>query len=212
MFGIHIPPFHDWISSSAFFLLGSFVVSIVLGLIGVKEMISKKLIIFLVGISLLVTTAGLWSTAKQQEDTDLQETKIDDLSKNMKRIADAANLNPTPGQSAQDLANRVIAYLGELDKRITVVEHPPRDNQILYLGNQPIANILGVIPDPTDKTRITFQRVSSANPIDFSRQYYFQWAILLCAPIQSSGFSVMGAQQQILYLNLSCRVVGNAPP
>jgi hypothetical protein len=236
-----MPAFQYWITGTSLFLAGSFVFTVAVGLIGIREMISHKafmiLMVFAVALSFLA-----WRTAaKQEEVSATQEThsrelenKIGDLNSqlatiaqsnkkqedqlsnvvaqnkefedNLAKIANAANLNPN--QSTQALADQIINKLGAIDKRLTSVENPPRENNKLYQGKNAVALVLGIVQNGNS---VTLQRISSSAPLDFSTQFFLQQAILNCAAAPPSGDMVAGAEHQIIYFNLSCQIVGLAP-
>src|ERR1700693_1007546 len=71
-----LPAFQYWISGTALFLAGSFAFSLAVGLIGIKEMVSKKVLGFLMAASIILSFLA-WRTAAQQEsDSSSSDERI----------------------------------------------------------------------------------------------------------------------------------------
>ena len=108
-----MPALQYWFTPSAFFLLGSFVITVVLGLIGVRTVIETKWIVLLVAASFVITIVGWWTAAKQEE----QNAKT---LQDIRNIAAAVQVNPNI--SAQALADEIIKNLPSAEWHLTAEE------------------------------------------------------------------------------------------
>lgn len=61
-----MPAIHYWLSGASLFLAGSFILTIIVGLIAIRDLISNKFIVVLVIAALILMGIGWWSTAKQE--------------------------------------------------------------------------------------------------------------------------------------------------
>jgi uncharacterized protein YdbL (DUF1318 family) len=154
---VHFPslPAPDfWFTGTSLFLAGSFVFTIAVGLIGIREMISQRKFLVLMVFAVLLSGLAWRTAAKQEEDSAKQGTVIDSLNgqlsnigasnkkqedelgnlavqnksleETLAKIANAANLNPN--QSAETLANEIIKRLPGAPWHLT-------DDEKTKLGN-----------------------------------------------------------------------------
>jgi hypothetical protein len=114
-----MPAFGYWFSGTALFLAGSFSLTVAMALIGIKDMISNKLIVGILLASLVLMLIGWWTAAKQEEqstkrDSDItaalsanqrQETVISDLKKKLEEEGKRA-------AATQETVNTIAAALG----------------------------------------------------------------------------------------------------
>ncbi len=63
-----LPPFQYWISGPAIYLAGSFAFAVIVGLIGIRWMVSDRRFRSLIAIA-VVLSALAWRTAAKQEQT-----------------------------------------------------------------------------------------------------------------------------------------------
>ena len=104
------PPLSNWFSGTAIFLAGSFTFGVVVGLIGIRSMISDRVYwIFLVAA--MVRGLLAWYTAAKQE-RDSAELKT------QHRQNSRINRKVNPNQSAQALADDIIARLNPIKKEV----------------------------------------------------------------------------------------------
>jgi hypothetical protein len=85
-----MPPIIYWISGPALFLAGSFALTVILALIGIKDMIPSKWSLLIVGLGFVLMIMGMWVTARQEEknakaekDSDRLVGSIDEIKKAM---------------------------------------------------------------------------------------------------------------------------------
>jgi hypothetical protein len=96
-----MPELQYWFTSNAFFLLGSFIIASILGLIGVRTMISKRWIVLLICASIVITIVGWWTAARQEKDS----TEL--------KLAIGTAVKVDPNSSAQALAEELLRKLAE---------------------------------------------------------------------------------------------------
>lgn len=112
-----MPDLHYWFTGTSLYLATSFGFAIAVGLIGIREMVSRRLFYGFICVA-LVLSGFAWRTAsKQESDAAAQEQessalrgKLVDIQSAMGKIADA--LNVSKGQSAAALADQILAKIG----------------------------------------------------------------------------------------------------
>jgi hypothetical protein len=160
-----------------------------------------------------VTTQGEQLTALQTENGTLATQNGQLLAKNalmygeLQKIAKAAHLDAAPEGSAQQLADAIIERLSSVGQRVSALEH--RDEATLYQGVRAVGKVTGITSD--NKTMITFGNITSDRPLAFANTFYFQWAALQCAPVESWGTAAIMGSATIGYRNVSCKIIGKAP-
>ncbi|MGH7456000.1 MAG: hypothetical protein ACRENG_31895 [bacterium] len=108
-----MPGLQYWFSGTALFLPVSFAITVVIGLVGIKDMISGKWIISLMVLSFIVTLIAWYTAAKQEKESA-------ELGASIKRIADYVNINSN--QSAQALADEILKKFPAADWHLTEEE------------------------------------------------------------------------------------------
>jgi hypothetical protein len=148
-----MPALHYWVSGAALWLAGSFAITVILAIVGIKEMISNKMAVLLIGAALLIMFIGWWTTAEQEEASVQREIKIDRLQETLDVIKSAIpvldntstvqNLsqlsNAQLRQRVSDLTARMRTFEGVIkaeetkelfEKRQTsILEQPPQNNR-----------------------------------------------------------------------------------
>jgi hypothetical protein len=199
-----MPETHHWFTGAALFLAGSFAFAILVGLIGIKEMVSRKLFAILTAMAVILSGLAWYTAAKQEEQNAF-------VSANIKRIADTTNVNPN--QSAQALADQIIGRISPMQKDLADAKEKlgkltVRQKDVLYQDGLPIARAAGLTQNIA-KTSVDLDAISAERQIDFSKEMELQGARLSCRrPIEPPGVVSLGATQTVTYLNVSCLVLG----
>jgi hypothetical protein len=81
-FGVYfstIPAPHFWFSNAALFLAGSFAFTVLVGLIGIRQMISNRVFSILLVVAIALSALAWCTAAKQEEDSTIQASHSLDL-------------------------------------------------------------------------------------------------------------------------------------
>jgi hypothetical protein len=100
-----MPPLQYWFSGAALFLAGSFVLGVVLGLIGIKDAISHKVIALLFAASLALLFMGWKSAARQEQQSVKRDADNDEMKRTVGDIA--ASMGITGYASVDDLKAKI---------------------------------------------------------------------------------------------------------
>ncbi|MEI9886366.1 MAG: hypothetical protein WDN08_07655 [Rhizomicrobium sp.] len=107
---MELPPLQYWFSGSALFLATSFAFGVVVGFVGIKDMISLKLFYILLTIGLLLTVAAWYSAASDAQDSADTKAKLTE-------IANAIHISPD--SSAASLAAEILKRLPDTEWHLT---------------------------------------------------------------------------------------------
>jgi hypothetical protein len=97
-----MPHIEYWFSGAAVYLAGSFAFAIFVGMIGIKEMVSRRLFTALMGVAVVLTALAWRTAAKQEQDNS-------ELTQSITTIAGA--LKAAPASSAKELADEIMKLL-----------------------------------------------------------------------------------------------------
>ena len=97
-----IPSAVYWFSGTALFLAGSFIFGVVVGLIGIREMISDRTFWSFLVVAVVLGLLAWYTAAKQERDSA-------ELKDSINKIAGSANVDT--GQSVSALADKIIEKL-----------------------------------------------------------------------------------------------------
>ncbi len=124
--------------------------------------------------------------AKAQTQLEAIQHTLDAMNGAMAKIADAARVNPN--QSTQELANQIVGKLSSMEaqiaqtqSRVSTLEHPPHNPDMLYQDDKPVANFISGRMS-SDKKLFEFIEIYNAGSIDFSKEIYFRSLVLKCQP------------------------------
>lgn len=230
---VGLPAAHFWFSGSAIYTSASFVLFAILGFVGIANMAKtyRKLMYFSYAAAFVLFLLGWWQSASQErtsanqasaatvlqaqvtsitESNRKQEVQLETvanqnstLQATLSKIANAANLNPN--QSADQIANAVIAKLEPLEKQVEALSARPPDE--LYQNGIDVGRVAGIMVDRSNGT-VSFQQFSSSRDIDFDKEIELQHARLRCPESQSHGYSVSGAMRTTNYGPMTCTILG----
>jgi PBP1b-binding outer membrane lipoprotein LpoB len=146
------PAFHFWFTGTALFLAGSFIFTVIVALIGIREMVTHKQFAALILAALLLSGLAWRTAAKQEADSAAQDTTAQQLQAQITGLkgqltksgtstdsrltgletkADqeavlikkiAAAANINTDQSTDALTNQIISRLADVDGRLAVVQ------------------------------------------------------------------------------------------
>jgi hypothetical protein len=136
------PAAHFWFSGTALFLACSFVFTVLIGLIGIKKMISRPTFWILIAFALVLSGLA-WRTAAQQQSDEVENNaKITKMQATLDKIANSANVSPN--QSVDDIATAVIAKFQPLQKQVDAlsrgVESPEKRSAMKELLHTSISD------------------------------------------------------------------------
>lgn len=107
-----MPSFSFWLSGAALFLAGSFAFTVVVGLIGIRELVQRRTFAAFVLVAIILSGLA-WYTAAAQEQTSKA------LGDSLNSIADYAKISKT--QSAQSLADAIIRRLAPMERQVNTL-------------------------------------------------------------------------------------------
>jgi hypothetical protein len=226
-----LPPPHFWFTGAALFLAGSFAFTVLVGLIGIRQMISNRIFMVLLIVAAVLSALAWRTAAKQAEDEDAQQANAATLSgqlttitasnkKQEEQLAKVATQNSelqgilakiagaadvSLNQSANEIAAAVIAKIEPLQKEVEALSKRPSDE--LYQDGLPLGKIVGLNLN-ADKTIASFQAIGTERLIDFGKEVELQGARLSCNSVGPTGFLRMGITVQYTYSNVTCKVLG----
>lgn len=139
-----MPPLQYWFSGAALWLAGSFIITVILAVIGIREMISNKMVVFLIGVALLVMFIGWWTTAEQEEASAKREIKLDRLQETLDTIKSAMPV-PDTGSAVQNLSQlsniQLRQRVSDLTARMRTLEAGIKESQMKELSSRSPANL-----------------------------------------------------------------------
>lgn len=83
-----MPDFQYWFSGAAIFLLLSFAITVIIGVIPMIDGKKRLSIIFLLGIGFLIAVLGWWTAAKQEEKSEHQANQLTATEDSLKVVRD----------------------------------------------------------------------------------------------------------------------------
>ncbi|MBI2716642.1 MAG: hypothetical protein HYX37_19680 [Rhizobiales bacterium] len=203
-----MPSIDHWFSGAALFLAGSFLFTIAVGIIGIREMISDK--IFLVFLFAAVNLGLLaWYTAAKQE-RDTAELRI-----NITKIAGAAGANPN--QSVQTLADEIIKRIAPISeglettkKKVEAIINPPREPNGVYIYGALSGHAYGI--RQTSAKTVIIKQIQSPERM-FEGEIFevgpYQFRFLKADSI--SVITMPGGIGGATHTNVTAEVVGEIP-
>jgi hypothetical protein len=87
-----VPPAHFWVTGSAVYGLISFVLPLIVGIIGIYSTTPRWVVRTLVGVSVAVVLFGWFLAAKQQEENNLSERANQEMQRDIQSIGVALGL------------------------------------------------------------------------------------------------------------------------
>jgi hypothetical protein len=109
-------------------------------------------------------------------------------------------------QILQDQLRETEQRLGNTQKQIEALSHPPRDPQTHYQSGLAVGTIAEAQMDAA-RNVILFGVVTAPNQLDMSRPFEFRDWTLVCSG-QAGGSLSFGAMRQINYPNVVCGIQG----
>ena len=103
-----------WVSGAALWIAGSFILSIIIAVIGIKEMVPSKLLVFLVGVAILLMFIGWWTTAEQEEAAARSKIDNADMRSDIKQIKEAMGIKPS--EAAEEVTPKGMVQVLEAQK------------------------------------------------------------------------------------------------
>ena len=214
-----MPPISFWFTGTALYLAASFVFAIGVGLIGIKDMIPKKLFYVLLAFAVLLSGTAWHVAAQQEQDSFNQDQILDGISKSIGKIASATNVNPN--QSSNELAEKIIKKFNDLQSQINQtkssvqeLQNPPPDPNTLYQDAKPVANVISATLS-ADGSSIIFGELDNV-AIDFNQQVSFRGYVLQCTAKPGDfmfGTSpTTGRPAQAVYTDVSCSIITASKP
>jgi hypothetical protein len=129
-----MPGLQYWFSVAALWLAGSFVITVILGIMGIRTMIPNKIAVFLIGMALLVMLLGWWTAAEQEEASAKREHKLDQISETLDLIKSSLppvtaftpvdNLSSFSNAQLRDRVLRLTAAMRTFEGGIKAAESP----------------------------------------------------------------------------------------
>ncbi len=89
-----MPEFQYWTSVTAFFVAGSFILNVVLALIGLKKM-NKTAMILMVTLAICLAVLGWWSAAKQEQKGAESDSINAEMRTDIGQIKEAMGIKPS---------------------------------------------------------------------------------------------------------------------
>lgn len=200
-----MPAAHFWFTGSALWTIGSFALFAILGFAGIANMTAAYRKIMFAGYALacVLFVLGWRQSAKQEEDSSRRDAEFSSFREAINKIAGSADVSLN--QSANEIAKAVIAKLEPLRKEVEKLANPPRQADMLYQDNRPIARVAGVRQNGTS---VLFMVVSADHEIDFSKEMEIQQDRIMCDKRDSNGSMGFGASVTINYPMVACHILG----
>jgi hypothetical protein len=199
-----MPSLQYWFSGAAIYFAGSFAFAIVVGLIGIKSMISKRLFAAMMVFALILTLLA-WRTAARQEETSAQQDQDNrELKSTLNKIASSINIDPN--QSAQSLADKIIERIQPLSDKVEKLTNPPREPLGVYKNNKKIGSATG---DVQNDNIMRFSAIETTEQISPGDEFEFKnFKLRFDGSTTQSFASMSGGFRGWTYRSVTCEIIG----
>lgn len=150
-----MPSIEHWISGTALFLTFSFTFTIIVGVIGIKTMVSRKWFWILTAVAALLSLSAWRHAAIQNEQKNEIQQRAHNLEKDVRRMADTLKVNLD--QSVEALAKEIIDRLIR-PWRLNRSQIERLEEQFNRLRERGLEFRIGFFPIQSDKDASTFAR------------------------------------------------------